>query len=100
MDDNIQYSKLIDENLDKGFQTRLVLNDFRDTTYIQLRKYFLSYEGEWMPTREGVSIPVSIENVQNLLDGILDILSKHEGEEIIKYYYSRLDPKVQKSELE
>ena len=90
MDDNIQYNKLIEENLDKGYQVRLVVNDFRDTTYIQLRKYFLSYEGDWVPSREGVSIPASIENIYSILDGLLDICAKAEGEEIIKRYADRI----------
>lgn len=90
MDDNIQYSKLIEENLEKGFQVRLVVNDFRDTTYIQLRKYFLTYEGEWQASKEGVSIPASIENIYSILDGLLDICAKAEGEEIIKKYADRI----------
>lgn len=86
MDSNILYEKLIEENMDKGFQVKLVVNDFRETTYIQLRKYFLSYEGEWVASREGVSIPASLENIYSLLDGLLDICAKAEGEEIVRHY--------------
>jgi len=93
MDANIQYEKLIEENMDKGFQVRLVVNDFRETTYIQLRKYFLSYEGEWVPSREGVSIPASLENMRGIIDGMLDICAKAEGEEIIQYYYNKIKEK-------
>ena len=98
MDSNIQYNKLIEENLEKGYQVRLVVNDFRETTYIQLRKYFLSYEGEWIPSREGVSIPASTENIYAMLDGLFDICSKAEGEDIIRHYAEKLtcntDPKL------
>lgn len=90
MDDNIQYSKVIEENMDKAYQIRLVVNDFRDTTYFQLRKYFLSFDGDWIPSREGVSIPASMENIYAVLDGLLDICSQAEGEEIIKHYYNKL----------
>jgi hypothetical protein len=90
MDENIQFSKLIEENMDKGFQVRLVVNDFRETTYIQLRKYFLSYEGEWIPSREGVSIPASLENMRGIIDGMLDICARAEGEEIIQHYYNKI----------
>jgi hypothetical protein len=90
MDENILYSKTIEENMDKGFQVRLAVNDFRDTTYIQLRKYFLSYEGEWVPSREGVSIPASTENIYAILDGLFEICSVAEGEEIIAHYAQRL----------
>ena len=90
LDENILYSKTIEENMDKGFQVRLAVNDFRDTTYIQLRKYFLSYEGEWVPSREGVSIPASTENIYAILDGLFEICSVAEGEEIIAHYAQRL----------
>jgi len=86
VDSNILYEKLIEENMDKGFQVKLVVNDFRETTYIQLRKYFLSYEGDWVASREGVSIPASLENIYSLLDGLLDICAKAEGEEIVRHY--------------
>jgi hypothetical protein len=90
MDSNILYEKLIEENLDKGFQVRLVVNDFKDVTYLQLRKYFLSYEGDWIPSREGVSIPASLQNIYSLLDGLFDICSQAEGEEIIETYAHQL----------
>ena len=47
MDDNIHYNKVISENMEKGFQVRLVVNEFRDVLYFQLRKCFPRYEGEW-----------------------------------------------------
>ena len=86
MDDNIHYNKLIEENMEKGFQVRLVVNEFRDIEYIQLRKYFLTYEGDWQASREGISIPASMENIYALLDGLLDICAKAEGEDIIRHY--------------
>jgi hypothetical protein len=90
VDSNILYERLIEENMDKGFQVKLVINDFKDVTYLQLRKYFLSYEGEWIPSREGVSIPASLQNIYALLDGLLDICSEAEGHEIIETYARQL----------
>lgn len=93
MDSNILYDKLIEENMDKGFQVRLVVNEFRDVVYIQLRKYFLSYEGEWIPSREGISIPASFENIRAMLDGLLDVCASAEGEALIQEYYDRIEKK-------
>jgi hypothetical protein len=93
MDSNILYERLIEENLEKGFQVKLVVNDFRDVTYIQLRKYFLTYEGDWQASREGVSIPASIENIHSLLYGLLDICAKAEGEEVIKFFHDQITKK-------
>jgi hypothetical protein len=90
VDSNILYERLIEENLEKGFQVKLVVNDFREITYIQLRKYFLTYEGDWQASREGISIPASIENIHSLLYGLLDICAKAEGEEVIKHFYDEI----------
>lgn len=90
MDSNIHYERLIEENIEKGFQVRLVVNDFREVTYIQLRKYFLTYEGDWQASREGISIPASIENIHSLLYGLLDICAKAEGEQVIKHFYDEI----------
>lgn len=90
MDDNIHYNKIIDENMDKGFQIRLVVNEFRDVEYVQLRKYFLTYEGTWQASREGISVPATIENIYGLLDGLLDICAKAEGDDIIREYAARI----------
>jgi len=84
MDNNITYERLIDENLEKGFQVKLVLNDYKDITYIQLRKYFLTYEGEWVPSREGISVPATLENIYELLYALVDICSKAETENILE----------------
>ena len=94
MDDNIHFSKIIEENLEKGFQIRLVVNEFREVTYIQLRKYFLTYEGDWQASKQGVSIPASMENIYALLDGLFEVCSLAEGEEIVTHYATVLRDKV------
>lgn len=90
MDSNIEYSKIVEENLEKGYQVRLVINEFREVYYIQLRKYFLSYEGEFLASKEGISIPASIENIYSLLDGLLAICARAEGSDIIRHYAEQL----------
>jgi hypothetical protein len=99
MDDNIHYNKLIEENMDTGFQVKLVVNEFRDIEYIQLRKYFLTYEGDWQASREGISIPASVENIYALLDGLLDICARAEGEDIIRHYAAKILQEENKLDL-
>jgi hypothetical protein len=91
MDSNILYERLIEENMDKGYQIKLVVNEFKEVIYIQLRKYFLSYEGEWIPSREGISVPASIENIHSMLYGLLEICSKAEGRDIITHFAQELN---------
>lgn len=78
-DSTVEYEKVIFENLDKGFQLRVVVNNFRDLEYLHIRKYFLSFDGDFVPTKEGISIPMSIQNVFNLLDALVEVCSKAES---------------------
>lgn len=79
VESTVEYEKIIFENLDKGFQLRIVVNNFRDIEYLHIRKYFLSFDGDFVPTKEGISIPMSIQNVYNLLDALIEVCSKAEG---------------------
>ncbi len=87
-DEVAYYEKIIYENEPKAYQLRLVVNEFRGVQYIHLRKYFLTYEGEYEPSREGVSMEASISNIYALLDGLLEIVSKEEAIEAINNYFS------------
>jgi hypothetical protein len=54
---------------------------------VHVRKYFLSYEGEYVPTKEGASIPATIQNIFALLDGLIDICSAEESVDVITEYF-------------
>ena len=86
------YEKIISENLDKGYQLRLVVSEFRDVQYVHLRKYFLSYDGVFVPTKEGASMPATISSIYALLDGLIEICSYEESvDSISKHFQDRLD---------
>jgi hypothetical protein len=81
------YEKLIYQNDDKSYQLRLVVNEFREKYYVHIRKYFLSYESEWIASKEGVSMEASLHNILSLLDGLMEIVSKEEAKEIIYKHF-------------
>lgn len=86
------YEKLIYTNHDKFYQVKLVVNEFRDIQYIHLRKYFMTYEGEYQASKEGISMEANIDNIFALLDGLLEICSKEEGHALVnKYFKDRLE---------
>ena len=89
MSDALLYEKLIYENQDKFYQLRLTVSEFREKYYVNVRKYFLSYESEWIPSKEGVSMEASINNIASLLEGLLEIVSKEEGQQMIKEIYKK-----------
>lgn len=90
MNDNLHYEKTIYHNEEKFYQLKLTLSEFRDKYYVNLRKYFQSYEGDFVPSKEGVSMEASMENIYALLDGLFDIVSKGEAEEIVRHYANKI----------
>ena len=84
---DVMYEKIISENIEKGSQLRLVVNVFRDVEYIHLRKYFLSYEGDWVPTKEGASMPYTIQSAFALLDGLIEILANEESIDSVNTHF-------------
>lgn len=87
---NVIYEKVIYENPDKGFQLRLVLNNFRDVEYLHIRKYFMSYDEGYLPSKEGVSLPANIESIFSLLDGLVEICSLEENKHVVVEYLNKL----------
>lgn len=91
VDSDIEYEKTIYENLEKGYQLRLVVNEFRSVQYLHVRKYFLSYEGTWTPSKEGISMAASLQNIFGLLDGLIEISSKSESlDSIITHFENKI----------
>lgn len=87
----VLYEKLIYSNEDKFYQLRLTCTEFRDKYYVNVRKYFQTYEGDFQPSREGVSMEASISNILALLDGLIELVSKEEAAEtILKHFGSKL----------
>lgn len=89
-DDNLHYEKTIYENEAKFYQLKLTVSEFRDKYYINIRKYFQSYEGDYVPSREGVSMEASMENIYALLDGLFDIVSQGEASEVVQRYADKI----------
>lgn len=86
MAENLHYEKTIYENLEKFYQLKLTVSEFRDKYYINIRKYFQSYEGDFVPSKEGVSMEASMENIYALLDGLFEVVSQGEAKEIVSRY--------------
>lgn len=96
-DSAILYEKLIYENFDKFYQLRLTISEFRDKQYVNIRKYFLSYEGEYIASKEGVSMEASISNIHSLLEGLIEICSVEESKELMTKYFGERISNLNKS---
>lgn len=93
------YEKIIFENEEKGFQYRLTISEFKGIEYLHIRKYFLSYEGEYVPTKEGATIPATIQNTFALLDGLIELCSLTEGIDSITEHFSNKIADLTKSKI-
>lgn len=66
------------ENTEWGKQVRMTVSKFRDNHYLGLREYFLDFEGEWLPTRNGMSFPYNLETTTNMFQAFTNLLSRAE----------------------
>ncbi len=82
LDSPSPYDKIIQQTEDE--QVRLVVNVFRGTEYISLRKYYLDFDEEWKPTRNGITMKVDFENTRRLFEGLVEILSLAESKTILE----------------
>lgn len=85
-----EYEKIIHTNEDKGFQLRLTFGEFREKFYLHIRKYFLSYEGEYVSSREGISMEASFDNIAALIEGLAGVCSASEVKQILENTHAKL----------
>jgi len=76
------YEKVIQET--EHEQVRLIVSTFRDVEYISLRKYYLDFEEEWQPSRDGITMPIDFDNTRSLFEGLVEILSLAESKNILE----------------
>jgi hypothetical protein len=82
------YEKVIQET--EYEQIRLVVSTFRDIEYLSLRKYYLDFEEEWKPTKEGITMPIDFDNSRNLFEGLVEILSLAESKTILEQEFKEI----------
>tara|TARA_B100000131_G_scaffold135440_1_gene132065 strand:- start:6494 stop:6790 length:297 start_codon:yes stop_codon:yes gene_type:complete len=71
-------------------QVRLVINTFRDIEYISLRKYYLDFDEEWLPSKEGITMPLDLDNSRELFVGLVEILSLAESKNILEEEFKEI----------
>jgi len=82
------YEKVIQEK--EAEQVRLVINTFRGVEYISLRKYYLNFEEEWLPSKEGITMPLDLDNSRELFVGLVEILSLAESKSILEEEFKEI----------
>lgn len=72
------FSRTIHYDPDKEIQIRVTINEFRGTQYIHIRKYFMDFYGDWVPTKDGISMPLNISCTLSLFLALSEIMSEAE----------------------
>ena len=81
------YEKIVHYNEDKEIQVRLTVNTFRGIEYLHLRKYYLAFSEEWLPSPEGIAMELDFDNSRELFAGLVEILSLAESKEILEEHF-------------
>ena len=81
------YERIIHYNEDKETQVRLTVSSFRGIEYLHLRKYYLAFDEEWMPSSEGIAMEIDFDNSRELFAGLVEILSLAESKEILEEHF-------------
>lgn len=84
------YERVIHYDPEKGHQIRLTISTFRGIEYLGLRKYYLDFEEEWKPSKEGISMAIDFNNTRELFIGLTEILSLAESKEVIEEHFADL----------
>ena len=81
------YERVIHYNEDKETQVRLTVSAFRGIEYLHLRKYYLAFDEEWMPSPEGIAMELDFDNSRELFAGLVEIISLAESKDILEEYF-------------
>ena len=88
------YEKIVSENDEGMEQVRLTVNEFRGTEYLHLRKYYLDFEGDFKPSKDGVALRLDFENSKSLFEGLVEILSLAEAKGILESHFKDILDKI------
>ena len=81
------YEKVISEKESGTEQIRLTINEFRGVEYLHLRKYYLDFDGNFKPSKDGVAMSLDFENSKALFEGLVEILSLAEAKQILETHF-------------
>ena len=81
------YEKIVHYDEVKETQIRLTVSSFRGIEYLHLRKYYLAFTEEGLPSPEGIAMELDFDNSRELFSGLVEILSLAESKEILEEHF-------------
>lgn len=71
-------SEVFYEDYEMGIQLRLTVSEFRGRYYFGMRKWYVDINDEWLPTKQGFSIPYNLKTTSSLFGVLTKLLSRAE----------------------
>ena len=62
----------------------------KERNHIVMPWRYLDFEENWLPSKEGITMPVDLENVQELFRGLVEILSLAESKAILESEFKEI----------
>lgn len=84
------YEHIIFYDEEKQTQIRVVVSTFNGIEYLHIRKYYMDFDEEWKPTRDGINMPLDFHNSRELFRALTEILSLAESKAIIEENFKDL----------
>ena len=81
------YEKEIHHNKDKHEKIFVMINTFRGTEYLHIRKYYQDFNEEWKPTRDGIAMPLDFDNSRGIFEAMVEILSISEVKDVLETHF-------------
>ena len=88
------YEKIISENEEATEQIKLTINTFRGIEYLHLRKYYLDFDGDFKPSKDGVAMKLDFNNSRGLFEGLVEIISLAEAKDILEEQFKDILDKI------
>ena len=88
------YEKVISEKESGTEQIRLTINEFRGVEYLHLRKYYLDFDGDFKPSKDGVAMSLDFDNSRALFEGLVEIISLAEAKQILETHFKETLDKI------
>lgn len=66
------------KNEEKGILYKLSVTEFRGKSYLSIREWYLDFEGEYAPTKNGFTIPYTLDTTLAVFDALASLLSEAE----------------------
>ena len=81
------YEKEIHYDEVKGQKIYLMVNTFKGSEYLHLRKYYQDFDEVWKPSKEGIAMKLDFDNSRELFTALVEILSLAESKNILETHF-------------